>query len=245
MPTTSLYMNRRQFVTAVIASALPLFAMTPVIARASSSGDIPWYINGECYYNSSSVSSSGNYVNSYAFIRAPRTLPAGWLGAYSVLYNINGAAVASNISYSPSACPGYGTGTSAAKISGMSYRSLAYTYVYNQSSGGYYESGAVWSPYQTVYNLNPYQYNESGQSYGPIDGFLSTGYYPDLVLVRGISGVDGYVYKNDFLCHSAASPEEAIAYYSASSSYTVDVYASDGITWVDSYEIQVGGGEAM
>ena len=127
----------------------------------------------------------------------------------------------------------------------MSYRSLAYTYVYNQSSGGYYESGAVWSPYQTVYNLNPYQYNESGQSYGPIDGFLSTGYYPDLVLVRGISGVDGYVYKNDFLCHSAASPEEAIAYYSTISSYAVDVYASDGITWVDSYEIQVGGGEAI
>ena len=150
MPTTSLCMNRRQFVTAVIASALPLFAMTPVIARAASSGDIPWYINGECYYNSSSVSSSGNYVNSYAFIQAPRTLPAGWLGAYSVLYNINGAAVASNISYSPSACTGCGTGTSAAKISGMSYRGLAYTYVYNQSSGGYYESGAVWSPYQTI-----------------------------------------------------------------------------------------------
>lgn len=37
MPTTSLYMNRRQFVTAVITSALPLFAMTPVIARAIAS----------------------------------------------------------------------------------------------------------------------------------------------------------------------------------------------------------------
>ena len=57
--------------------------------------------------------------------------------------------------------------------------------------------------------------------------------------------MDGYVYQDDFLCHGAASPEEAIAYYSTISSYAVDVYASDGITWVDSYEIQVGGGEAI
>ena len=44
-----------------------------------------------------------------------------------------------------------------------------------KTQGGYYESGGVWSPFQTAYSINPYQYNERGQSYGPIDGFLSTG----------------------------------------------------------------------
>lgn len=201
------------------------------------------YINGECYYNKSEVSISGSYVNSTATITAPRTMPAGWLGAYSVLYNANGTALDSRIAYSPSASVGFGVGTSAAKTSGVSYRGLAYTYVYNQSTGGYYESGAVWSPYQTANSLiGPYQYNEQGQSYGPIDGFLIAGYYPDLISVKGSSGVEGYAYKDEFLCVSPSSPEEAVAYYSQSGSYAIGVYASDGLTWLDSYEIQIGGG---
>lgn len=188
---------------------------------------------------------SGNYVSSVATIKASRTLPAGWLGAYSVLYNANGAALSSRMAYSASASVGFGVGTSAVKTTGVSYRGLAYTYVYNQSTGGYYESGAVWSPYQTANSLEgPYRYNDQGQSYGPIDGVLTAGYYPDLIAVKGISGVEGYAYKDELLCAAPTSLEEAIAYYSQSGSFGISVYASDGVTWLDTYEIQVGGGAA-
>lgn len=252
MPSNILSVNRRQLLTAAIASAF--LTKTPTVALAdysispqsmACSGKAYMTINGESYSYCADVLTSGGSATAFSQISAPRSLPAGQLGAYAVLYDASGKSLASSYSYSSS--PGYSWTARASHgaTSGVSYRALAYTYVYNQNTGGYYESDGVWSPFQTAYSINPYQYNERGQSYGSIDGFLSCGYYPDLILVQGISGVDGYVYKNDFFCPGATSLEEAIAYYSTSSSYTVDVYASDGITWVDSYEIQVGGGEAM
>jgi hypothetical protein len=84
--------------------------------------------------------------------------------------------------------------------------------------------------------LPPIQVNESGQSYGSEAHASSPEELPDLILVLGDSGRDGYVYAKDLHQAAPASPEEAVRFQN-SGEVVLDVYLSDGVTKVDTFTI--------
>lgn len=85
----------------------------------------------------------------------------------------------------------------------------------------------------------PYQTNDSGQTYGSNIGSTSPETDPDLILVIGDHGVEGYVYSSELNTPAPASPAEAVAGQTPPGEVeaVLDVYAADGTTKVDTFTI--------
>ncbi|QPR68139.1 hypothetical protein MHB44_18665 [Lysinibacillus sp. FSL H8-0500] len=82
-----------------------------------------------------------------------------------------------------------------------------------------------------------YAVNENGLTYGTDFYAESLEDSPDLVAVIGTNGVEGYVYAKE-LYPELTTFDEVTAYInSGQQSYTVPVYAEDGVTIVDSFTI--------
>lgn len=89
-----------------------------------------------------------------------------------------------------------------------------------------------------------YQINKNDQTYGTAPDSVYPEDYPDLISVIGDNGIQGYIYKEDFFGDIAMSPEEAekIAEAQHNGTYeprTVNVYASDGKTVIDTFTEQI------
>ena len=89
-----------------------------------------------------------------------------------------------------------------------------------------------------------YQINENDQTYGTAPDSVYPEDYPDLISVIGDNGKQGYIYKEDYFGDIAMSPEEAekIAEAQRSGTYeprTLNVYASDGKTVLDTFTEQI------
>lgn len=85
-----------------------------------------------------------------------------------------------------------------------------------------------------------YQINENDQTYGTAPDSVYPEDFPDLISVIGDNGKQGYIYKEDYFGDIAMSPEEAekIAEAQHNGTYeprTVNVYASDGKTVIDTF----------
>lgn len=85
-----------------------------------------------------------------------------------------------------------------------------------------------------------YEINENGQTYGSAPDSVYPEDFPDLISVIGDNGKQGYVYKEDYIGDLPDSPEEAekIAEAQHNGTYeprTVNVYASDGKTVIDTF----------
>ena len=102
-------------------------------------------------------------------------------------------------------------------------------------------------------NRSTYKTNESGQTYGsyaleydnqnlvvqPNEMFEL---YPDLIAVENHLGVEGYVYKEDFLGPFPSSPEEAVAMTESGAfgPREVTMYAEDGKTVLGTFWVNNG-----
>lgn len=81
--------------------------------------------------------------------------------------------------------------------------------------------------------------NASGQSYGSMVGRESFEAAPDLVLVVGNSGKEGYVRKGDILTAMPSSPADALRMAAAAkSASTVPVFDFTGKNVIDTYTLQ-------
>lgn len=84
--------------------------------------------------------------------------------------------------------------------------------------------------------LPPIQVNDNGQTYGSEAHASSPDESPDLVLVLGDNGREGYVYAKDLHQPAPTTPEEALRLQN-SGEVVLDVYQSDGVTKVDTFTI--------
>lgn len=85
-----------------------------------------------------------------------------------------------------------------------------------------------------------YEINENGQTYGTTPNSVYLEDYPDLISVIGDNGKQGYIYKEDYIGDLPDSPDDAekIAEAQHNGTYeprTVNVYASDGKTVIDTF----------
>ena len=89
-----------------------------------------------------------------------------------------------------------------------------------------------------------YPTNASGQTYGNLPNSgegMRTEDIPDLIGVKGNSGLYGYITKHAFLGGPPpANPSQALENQATASPVTVPVYASDGVTIIDYFTIGVG-----
>lgn len=92
-----------------------------------------------------------------------------------------------------------------------------------------------------------YKVNANGETYGSSANAVSFEECPDLIAVIGNNGVKGYMHKSDSpLAEQPSSPEEALKLQAEREKLkeqgvkgrTVNVYASDGTTVVDTFTIQ-------
>lgn len=83
----------------------------------------------------------------------------------------------------------------------------------------------------------PYEVNEDGLTYGSDYYANSIESSPDLIQVIGKNGVEGYVYSKDM--NLDLNTLEAVEEYinSGQSDLTIPVYANDGVTIVDTFEL--------
>ncbi|QJW38100.1 hypothetical protein [Cellulosimicrobium protaetiae] len=86
-------------------------------------------------------------------------------------------------------------------------------------------------------DLPPDAVNAKGQSYGSMVGRENLADAPDLILVVGNDGKEGYAKKEDLLKEPPSSPEEAVSLTQKRSSDTIPVYDVNGEEIVDSYTI--------
>jgi hypothetical protein len=84
--------------------------------------------------------------------------------------------------------------------------------------------------------LPPIAVNGSGQTFGSLLHASSAADTPDLVLVVGDRGVEGYVYGAELNDPPPGSPEEALRDNGATS-VVLTVYLSDGVTPVDTFTV--------
>ena len=236
--------GRRSFICAAGLTALSLIGLVrPEIAKAAvGHGDFTLAgLQTRCV---AGINTGSGSATGYAQTVVDGYVTAGYLGAYVVVYNDAGSSIGSNLTYSGSNGNSHTTYCLVSATPGRSYRSLAYSYVFNNSTGSYDSNwNPVWSPYQTAYNSDECTYgtNDLGLSYGPITGLATYGFLPDLIMADGKNGAVGYVYKNDFMPPAPVNPEDALSNYATQQVNTVPVYDVDGITEIDVFEVRYGG----
>lgn len=87
----------------------------------------------------------------------------------------------------------------------------------------------------------PLSTNANGQTYGSLVGREESPDHPDLVAAYGNKGELGYVYYDDVVAPEPKSPAEAVALnVRAEQEVTVPLYASDGVTQIDTYTVNKG-----
>lgn len=89
------------------------------------------------------------------------------------------------------------------------------------------------------YKIEKYSVNANGQTYGAPGDSPYVEDLPDLMLVVGDNGKEGYVYKDEFLKHPETI-EEIQAYMASLENGTYvpavyNVYAADGVTVIDTF----------
>lgn len=189
---------------------------------------------GQSFVYASSTSASGSGISwGSAWTESSTPVGAGRLGAAARLYKSNGALVKSSaVSYSGGSCSVHRATTSIYYGSGNFY-AKGTSYVYN--GNGYNSYTLYSSPIQTA-SLGELPVNENGETYGSEYFCNMQGFKPDLILAIGVNGNEGYV-KSEDINKEAMTLAEGISF--DSSGYIVPVYAVDGETIIDTFEVEL------
>lgn len=93
----------------------------------------------------------------------------------------------------------------------------------------------------------PYMTNATGQSFGSNAMSGSPESDPDLVLVVGDHGTEGYVNSQELNPPLPTSPDQAVKEQTAPGEIeaVLPVYRSDGVTVIDTFTIRAAGGKTV
>lgn len=97
-------------------------------------------------------------------------------------------------------------------------------------------------PHEGGFEPAPYETNAAGQTFGSNFGSSSPERDPDLILVIGDSGHEGYVRSIELNGSEPSSPEEAVRHQAQPGEVVsvLTVYESDGRTAIDTFTIVAG-----
>lgn len=221
------------FVVTFLITALPF----KVRAAESAGTKKSVTVSGYTYTYHSYIYKSSSSVNAFVEVSCAKKWPSGYIGLNSRLYNSSGTLV---------------------KSSGWLYDEGG-GYLWNQPSGSTTQRGTYYSKGQVKFyngngyntytcNSSPnmqlsavreleYEENELGLTFGSDYLAETIEECPDLVRVIGVNGKEGYVYNFE-LNSDVNTPSEAIAYSrSCPLTKTIAVYAEDGQTVIDTFEL--------
>ena len=153
------------------------------------------------------------------------------------LYNYNGALVSSDETIGQRYVPLTVEGS----VSGEFYGN-GIMRVYRPSQGSWQSVGIPSTPhgYGRAALQEDIMTNQAGELCGPAPLAQDMGIQLDLILAIGVSGVEGYIRASDDWIPLPSSEEEIVEWMSTRRVKTIPVYAVDGITVIDSFNLYYG-----
>lgn len=176
-------------------------------------------------------------VTGWAYIKTNQSISANKIGASAQLYNSAGLLVKStNVLWNASGDKEIGVGASTFPSTGSRYYAGGLAYI--QGTHNEYDPCA-YSPTVTcstgdfsdpLLNATYFEVNSNGQTYGSMVSANSVGEKPELVSAKGVNGVEGYIYYNQWLEATTASSESTEA-------ESIPLFSQDGITQIGTFEL--------
>lgn len=226
------------------------------LVSADTEGQSMYFtVYGKNYYNKSKTQLQSTSIRGTVdIVSRSGQVPTGYIATLPRLYDEDGALVASSSwTYNSSPCLAMSYGTAPYSTPGT-YYSQGQTKVYN--GNGYTTQTSYRTPNEsfgnrvslengeaiTEKNFDPekiYSKNKDGQTYGSALYAVSPQAEPDLIIVKNVDGVVGYVYKNVLNGPEPRNPEEAIEMQNSSKGLprSIPIYASDGKTVLGNFEL--------
>lgn len=214
------------------------FAATATGSKLTATvyGNIYTYVS-QAVSDSNGVSARGTIG-----ITPGSSVKTGYLGIDAKLYTTGGSlAVSSKMTYNDRDLSQYESWTvecqETTKVG--TYFAKSDFKFYNGNGYNSYTSNASPNVQRSLVTIpnKPYEVNEDGLTYGSDYYANSIESSPDLIQAIGKNGVEGYVYSKDM--NLDLNTLEAVQEYisSGQSDLTIPVYANDGVTIVDTFEL--------
>lgn len=196
------------------------------------------------YYASIHNNTSDTWARGHVTFPYGSGVQAGYVAINTKLYNNSASVVNSTgVQYLPDASAGTtGYVVDGAKYSTKgTYFAKADVHLYN--GNGYnlyttYQSPKLSRALPIIPN-EPFKVNENNLTYGSDYYVSSTEEGPDLIQAVGKNGTEGYVYSKDINLDFNSLSDVLTYMNSGQSNFTVPLYAVDGVTIIDSFEVGV------
>lgn len=212
-------------------------------AASANSPDKTVTVNGYSYTYYSGVHNNSNGTWGRGVVKLNQSyLPVGYVGINAKLYDSSGRLwSASGWSYNNNS--GNFESIVADTITIVSkgtYYAKSEMQFYNGNGYTTYTSNATPNLQRSTVNSipnNAYEVNENNLTYGSDYYAQSIEDSPDLIQAIGKNGVEGYVYSKDINLELNTLSEVLAYINSEQSNFTLPVYAKDGITIIDTFEL--------
>lgn len=213
-------------------------------AASAYSSKVSFQAGGKTYYGQSMISTTPGQATGWALTSASSVVDTGWLGADVRVYNgANGRIIERNRTHSAQATQYYNASLSVNSSEARSFKCDSIIYGWNGSS--YASKTTPYTPNvdraAQVYAIKQYPVCKDGFTFGSLLSARYVGFEPDLILVSGQNGIEGYVRRDDFLGSVPSSPEEAVALFGHKGEIAIPVYNLSG-DQVDIFVTHTGGG---
>ena len=199
-------------------------------------------------------------VQALSNIVSSPSVPIGYMGIQTFLYNSNGVLEASSpIKYNPVMTNAL-TATCSISVSNATYYYCASGTAWLWNGSSYISVTAGTTPYiapsfisksgEEEYNSHKqpvltktmkkadYPVNQSGLAYGPALYAETYEDIPDLIAAVGTNGISGYLYSEElFSVGAISSPEEVIVLMPTS--YTIPLYEKEGKTVIGAFVVSM------
>lgn len=223
--------------SAIYANEKIEFSDTKIEERAtSSSGTSSTWVGGKYYTWNTLIEVGSGKAKGGTYIKANKTVPAGYMGAHANMYNAaTGKVVAtSDWRTNPVASIGYGNMTWETTSPGR-YMTKGTVKIYN--GNGYNVYGAKHSPELNLRSLNIEISDEELKERNHL--YKSK----NMIAAEGVGCVDGYVSLDDLYNteNEPNTPEEFLQMQKNAKSYRmIPLYSNDGETVIGEYRIDAG-----
>lgn len=228
-------------ITILLATSVTMSCLN--ISALAASADSPTRnatVYGITYNYYSSVHNNSTSTWGYGHVYADDNVPTGYFGINARLYNSSGTLIkSSGMQYNGSSVNSKSLNSGSTTTKGTYYSQCQVSF-YN--GNGYHSYLSYSSPY-VQRSLAPmsleksYEVNENGLTYG--SGLYAESLEDSLDLIRaiGINGVEGYVYSKEINLELNTLDKVIDYINSGQQDYSVPVYAEDGTTIVDTFEV--------
>lgn len=223
----------------ILALSLPLTAY----AATSYSPVVSGGVSGKSYTVQAICSTSGVTATVQGIVTCKSgTAEAEWMGANAMLMTASGGIARYASSFNPYATTTYSVYVEDSRYS--SYYGKVYGNAWNPSTGSYANFGTATTgtlSTRSALIIAPCQTNSQGLTYGSIFSISEDcSILPDMILVVGVNGENGYVYTTDWRAAQASNPAEAEAFV-AQGTVTLPVYDCEGMAQIDEFIITYSG----